>query len=66
VTDYAVHVFQQLEPVRLIRHQHPVCADTRRTIAAFLERDRVWRLVAAAFDVPLSHLVPVVKVSPGR
>jgi hypothetical protein len=66
VTEHEVHVWQFPVPVRVIRFQHPVFAATRRTIAEFLERDRVRQIVAAAFGVPLPLLGPAQRVSPGR
>ncbi|MBG7704918.1 hypothetical protein HCJ76_44355 [Streptomyces sp. MC1] len=59
--------YDRLPLLRVIRCPHPACWDTRRSIAAFLQRDRVRQLVAAAFELPVDLLgVPAVKVSPGR
>jgi hypothetical protein len=45
-----------LPPLRVIRCQHPVCSDTRRQVAMFLQRDRVRQLVASAFALPVEIL----------
>ncbi|MER7937940.1 MULTISPECIES: hypothetical protein [unclassified Streptomyces] len=66
MTEYPFAVVRRLEPVRIIRHQHPVCSETRRPTAAFLARERVRQILTAAFAVPAPFLVPAVKLSPGR
>ncbi|MEU9925157.1 hypothetical protein AB0H51_28380 [Streptomyces griseoluteus] len=64
---YPVYAYGVLPPVRVIRIPHPGCSDTRRSIAAFLQRDRVRQIVAAACELPADLLsVPAVRVSPGR
>ncbi|MEU5181151.1 hypothetical protein AB0G49_13975 [Streptomyces longwoodensis] len=65
IAEFEIKAFARPGPVRFIRWVHPPCEDTRRSITAFLQRERARRLVTAA-AAPRLLPVPRVKLSPGR